>query len=255
MAQVLQHQIIAVVKDLKDRFKKKITDAHHSMQRVDALNGLSRTFKPIRETEGEATNLPPAELKRVTTTASSIIASIEGDMIKAFDAVATQDEGNMFARGDVIVRDDSGAVTFEVKNVPATHLLFLEKQMIDVCTFVDALPVLDPSEAWSKDQATGTWRSDVAKSRRTKKINKPIVLYNHSAEHPAQTQLVVEDVDFCDIETVKLSGCLSATEKLAIQSRARALLMAIKEARQSANSVKVEQAKEGSKVFKFIFGS
>jgi len=40
-----------------------------------------------------------------------------------------------------------------VGHVPATYLLFLEKQLTDLHTLVSKLPVLDASETWVFDQA------------------------------------------------------------------------------------------------------
>lgn len=252
---VLQHEVIAVVKDAKEQWKRKLTEVHHLAQKSDLLVGLSRIFKPLRETEGAPIDLPPAELKRVTQTAAGMIASIEADMVRCFDSVSTQDEGNMLARADVVVRDHTGTEVFRQNAVPATHLLFLEKQLTDIVTFVDKLPVLDPAETWNPDPSTGTFRSEAAHSRRSKKIQKPVVLYHATPEHPAQTQLIVEDVDTCSIETVKLSGALSAQQKNQMSDRARMLLSAVKAARQQANTIRVPQKEGGKALYRFIFGS
>jgi len=55
-----------------------------------------------------------------------------------------------------------GRPTPLLADVPVTYLLFLEKQLTDLRTFVDKLPVLDPSVVWLQDPSSGDWRSEPA---------------------------------------------------------------------------------------------
>ena len=72
-----------------------------------------------------------------------------------FDVVLTQDMGNTHAKADIKVNGQT-----ILPNVPVTYLLFLEKQVVDLETFVTKLPSLDPSEVWEADgELAGTPRS------------------------------------------------------------------------------------------------
>lgn len=244
---MFQHQIVAVVKDAKEAFAKDLTAAHHLAAKPDPFTGLQRVFRPVMEQYAAQT--PPNEIKRVTESVPGLIDRIKPSMIRAFDAVLTQDEGNMTARADVEVAG------LTLKQVPATHLLFLEKRLTDLLTFASAFPTLDQSESWSPDSASGQWRSEPASSRRTAKVQKPLVLYPATAEHPAQTQIITEDVDTFVVETTKFSGMLSASAKARFVERARVLLAAVKAARQQANTIEVPQQKEGEAIFGYLFGA
>ena len=58
-----------------------------------------------------------------------------------WNLVYTQDVGNQQARADVVV--DGQTV---LANVPVTFLLFLDKQVNDLETFVTKLPTPDPAD-------------------------------------------------------------------------------------------------------------
>jgi hypothetical protein len=67
-----------------------------------------------------------------------------------WNLVFTQDTGNQSARADIVV---DGKVV--LANVPVTSLLFLDKQVNDLETFVSKLPTPDPAEEWTHDPNTG----------------------------------------------------------------------------------------------------
>ena len=72
-----------------------------------------------------------------------------------FDVEATKDWGNCVAKADVVL---DGQVL--MKEVPATYLLFLEKQLSDLRTFIEKLPALDESDEWSSDPNSNLYRTE-----------------------------------------------------------------------------------------------
>ena len=139
--------------------------------------------------------------------------------------------------------------------VPVTFLLFLEKQLTDLRTFVDKLPVLDGNETWYDDPNTGLYRTDAVQTHRTKKVQKPLVLYPATPEHPAQTQLVTEDIVAGYWNTVKHSGAIQAPRKVVMAERVEKLLRAVKEAREAANGIEeVAVPNIGEVVLEYVFG-
>ena len=142
-----------------------------------------------------------------------------------------------------------------LKDVPVTHLLFLEKQLVDIHTFVEKLPTLDPAEAWQYNPEVDCFASDPYQTAKTKKVLKNHVKAEATKEHPAQVETYTEDVVVGYWTTVKFSGALPAREKNAILQRVRKLQEAVKSAREEANSVTVEPKKTGAEVFKYIFGT
>src|SRR3954467_9847682 len=115
------NQIIAVEKGIKSESLRDLTDAHQLLQKPALLSGISRTYRP-KDEEGE--QLPP-ESTRVQVKAEDIIRETTAILTRLFDVTATKDWTNCRARADVVV---DGQTLLHHSQVPATYLLFLEKQ-------------------------------------------------------------------------------------------------------------------------------
>jgi hypothetical protein len=136
--------------------------------------------------------------------------------------------------------------------VPVTYLLFLEKKLTDVHTFVSKLPRLDPAERWSFEAGTQQYFSQEVETVRTQRKEMPIVLYDATDKHPAQTQMISQDVPVGRWKTTKFSGALPPAEIDALLGKINKLRDAVKVARQEANSKEVEQKQIGAQVFDFL---
>jgi hypothetical protein len=169
-------------------------------------------------------------------------------LMELFDITATKDWANCQAKADVVV---DGQVL--VEGAPATYLLFLEKQLGELSTFVDKIPVLDPADDWIHDEASGLWKTEPVATTRTKKVQKPIVLYQATKEHPAQTQLITEDVVVGTWNTVKHSGALPVAQKQALALRVEHLIDAVRFARETANGAEAPKKDVGRKLFDYLF--
>src|SRR5690242_7574302 len=239
------NQIIAVEKGIKSRSFQELTEAHHALQKPALLSGISRTYRP-KDEEGE--QLPP-ESTRVQEKAEDVIRKMVASLTKLFDVTATKDWTNCKARADVVV-DGQTLLT----QVPATYLLFLEKQLVDLHTFVRKLPVLDASEAWSFDPSADCWATEPVQTTRTKKIPRNHVKAEATEKHPAQVEVYYEDVVVGHWRTVKFSGALPATRIKELLDRVDKLQQAVKFAREEANNSEVTDVKVGEKVFDYLFG-
>src|SRR5262249_16254277 len=131
------NQIIAIQAGKKAQAKETLTEAYHQIKKPDLLAGLVRTYMP----RDEGAEPQPEGRKDVQVKVNELINRVKRDLTEMFDVVATQDWANCQARADVVV-DGRRAL----EGVPVTHLLFLEKQLVDLRTFVEALPVLDAAE-------------------------------------------------------------------------------------------------------------
>ncbi|MBU1432165.1 hypothetical protein KKF91_16640, partial [Myxococcota bacterium] len=83
---------------------------------------------------------------------------------------------------------------------------------------------------------------------------RPVVLYPATAEHPAQTQLISEDVVVGFWHTIKFTGALPLPKKQLILERIERLSKAVKFAREQANGVEVTQKKVGEALLSYLFG-
>jgi hypothetical protein len=239
------NQIIAVEKGVKAKSFADLTAAHHDVQKTALLAGLTRTYQP-RDEEGE--QLPP-ESTRVQVKAEDAIATTAATLTRLFDITATKDWANCTAKADV--RVDGRTL---VEGAPVSYLLFLEKQLVDLHTFVKKLPVLDPSETWTKDESADAWRTDPVRTHRTKKVYRNHLKAEATKEHPAQVEVYTEDVTVGYWTLVKFSGALPARRVNDLLERVEKLQQAVKYAREEANGTEVTDQRVGGPVFDYLFG-
>lgn len=238
------NQIVAIEKGIKSRVYSKITELHKESQKTDLYTGFQKTYRK-KDEEGE--EFPP-ESRRVQLTANGVFVQLREEHLELFDIIAIKDYANCTAKANVEI---GGQVI--VKDAPVTYLLFLEKQITDLRTFVEKMPTLDESENWTIDPNTSMFRTETTVTHRTKKVQRPIVLYGATKEHPAQTQLISEDILVGYWDTIKMSGALPIPKKKEILTRIEALGNAVKMARETANNTDTPTLSVGEKVFDYLF--
>jgi hypothetical protein len=238
------NQTIAIEKSVKSQALQELTEAHHALQKAALLAGISRTYRP-KDEEGE--QLPP-EATRVQIKTEEIIRKTTETLTKLFDVVATKDWANCQARADIIVDGQK-----LLGDVPTTHLLFLEKQLTDLHTFIKKLPVLDAAETWTFDPSADCWATEAVLTVKTKKIPRNHVKAEATEHHPAQVEVYYEDVTVGHWRTVKFSGALPARRVNELLARVEKLQEAVKFAREEANSLEVENARTGEAILGYLF--
>ena len=238
------NQIIAVEKGIKSRAHSSISELYKIVQKPELFSGISKSYQANSET-GEV--LPP-EKKKVQYNVEEVLRQLDRSCTELFNVTARKDYTNCVAKASVKVGD-----RVLVKDAPVSFILFLEKQMQDVLTFVNALPVLDEADEWKKDPNHGFYTTAPYQTHRTTKVQEPLVLYPATPEHPAQTQIITKDVITGYWTTIKQSGAISKTDKKALKENVETLLKALKEAREEANAtdeVKVEDI--GQAIFDYL---
>jgi hypothetical protein len=238
------NQILAIEKNKKTQLHKEITELHKATQRSELLTGHTKTFVP-KEEDGESF---PAEDRKVQLLHQDAIDQVCDRLSTLMDVTATKDWSNCQARADVVIDGD-----VFLEKVPVTYLLFLEKELTDLQTFVTKMVELDPAQTWSYDENSGQYRSESTTTHKTKKLQRPIVLYDATPEHPAQTQLITEDVVIGHWTTTHYSGAIPKARKRALLERIGELQDAVKFAREQANSMEADQQKIGKKLLSYIF--
>src|SRR5216683_1574117 len=130
-------QVIAVEKDTKEKAAQHLTHTRNIFGNRNLFSGLARTYTP-KEEDGE--QLPP-ESNRVQHKVASVLKDAQESLVALFDVVATKDYTNCVAKANIVV---DGKVL--LSDVPATYILFLEKQVAELLAFVKTIPVLDAGE-------------------------------------------------------------------------------------------------------------
>ena len=239
------NQIIAIEKGVKSASFQELTEAHHLLQKPSLLAGLSRTYQP-KDEEGE--QFPP-EFTRVQASAETVIKDTTRILTKLFDVTAAKDWANCQAKADVVIDGRTLAA-----DVPATYLLFLEKQLVDLHTFVKKLPTLDPSETWAFDPSADAYVTEPVQTAKTKKVPRNHVKAEATEKHPAQVETYMEDVIVGYWKTIKFSGALPAARVKELLDRVEKLQEAVKYAREEANSSEAPDRRVGQSLFSYLFG-
>jgi len=239
------NQVIAISNGKKSQASKTVTEIYKTIQKPELFDGLAKTYIP-KDEEGDT--LPSESKLPQQQLATQISKAVEAwsDLI---NVVATQDNANCSARADIVV--DEKVIQ---KDVPVTHLLFLEKHLQDVCTFIETLPVLSATEDWKKDEnRPGLYRTDPIVTNRNQKVMKNHVRAAATEKHPAQVDVYTEDVKVGEWSTTKFSGALPPKEKEEKLNKAKKLLEAVKLARESANSTEVTKTEYAKSLLGYVF--
>jgi hypothetical protein len=238
------NQIVAIEKGVRSSSYAAVTEQHKRVQKSSLLSGISRTYHP-KDEEGDTY---PPESTLVQVRAQESIQKASKSWTDLFDITLTKDSGNTEAKADVIVDGETVAA-----DVPISTLLFLEKQLQDVKTFITKLPTLDPAHSWSFDEAQDCYATDPAETAKTKKIPRAFEKSPATKEHPAQVEIFHEDILVGRWRTVKYSGALPASQVNEYLERVEKLVQAIKFAREKANSIEIQRRRMGEDVFRYLF--
>lgn len=238
------HQVLALVSGIKSRCQKTVTEFHHKLQKAELLSGISRTYQP-KDEEGEKL---PSEKKLVQIRVNEAINEVSSALAELLDTVATQDNTNCEARANIVV---DGKVL--ATNVPVTNLMFLDKQLQDLHTFIAKLPILDPAQEWEFSNQVNCYASKPIQTVRTKKVPRTFVKYEATKEHPAQVDVFTEDVVVGYYNKVDFSGAVPEKDRNEMLKRVEALQDAVKKAREEANARDVVPLKVGRNLLDYVF--
>jgi hypothetical protein len=237
------NQIIATERDVKKSAYNDLSKTHHLVQKPGSVSGSIGNYSP-REDGGE--QFPP-EIQHVQHRVQDVLEDVKEKTVPYFDLVLTKDIGNTSASATLEIPDGS-----ELKGVPVTTLLFLEKQLSDFHAFFSKLPTLPADHSWRWDDSQQMYVTEPVRSVKTAKIQRPIVLYPATPEHPAQTQLITEDVIVGEWTRIKQSGAMREKDRKALVKRTELLLVAVKEAREAANNIEVNKHAMGEVVMNYL---
>lgn len=241
MAQL--NQLLAIEKQAKASANEQLTAVYQTLQKEQLLSGISRTYKPT-EDDGERL---PSESAPVQVRVETCLRDVARIMSPVFDVTLQKDTANLSASADIEV---DGAVI--LKSVPATYLLWLEKNLADLHTVIVKLPTLPQSESWDYDAGQDAHRSASVETSRQKKIPRAFVKAEATDKHPAQVEVVHEDKLVGYWTTTKFSGAIPRQKAQELRDRIEKLQAAVKFAREKANQVQVPKVQSGQVVFDYL---
>jgi hypothetical protein len=240
------HELLAVESSVTGNFNRDIQETVKVFGKAEMFQRFVTKKEHFND---EDSKLNTTETKEITTTVKKRLDWFKKSVSDYFDLVLQKDKTNQKAVGDIVV--DGVTVA---KEVPATTILMLESKLQELRKVFEAAPTLPTGTKWEFDANEGIWNTvEPVVSFSTKRITKPVVLYEATKEHPAQVKEVSEDVPVAKITKLTSVGMLTSLEKATILGRLDDLLQACKKARQQANMVTVEQAKMGDEIFKYLY--
>lgn len=235
--------VLGLLKGAKARAHANVSALHHQSTKPALYAGQIRTYEP-RDDDGERR---PAESQKVQLRATGVLEELAGQLSRHWDLALWRDNGNTLARADVVIDGQT-----LLKDVPATFLLFLEKQLNDWRTAITKLPTLATDQSWTYDETTSLHRTDPVKSASTKKVLRNHVLAKATDKHAEQVKTYEEDVPVGDWTTVRLSGALTVPHQRILVERLDLLADAVKAAREKANLVEVEEPRAADALFRYL---
>jgi hypothetical protein len=238
------NQLIAVLQSVKQNSTKAKTEVYHLVQKPALFQGLSRTFQP-REEDGF---VHPSETQKLTLKASELLEKFNQACSEFWDLSATQDWANTEAKASIVV-DGQTILT----DVPVSYLLFLEKQLADVKSFVQSLPVLAIDKDWRHDPGRGCFVTEPKETVKTKKITEFVTVFEPTEHHPGQAKEVTKDVVEGTWSLVEFSGALPKDRVDELLKRVDKLSKAVIQAREEANSRDVNPKQVADSVFGYLF--
>lgn len=239
------NQLLAVEKAVRAQADKAITDAYHKLQKSDLFKGQTRTYTANND-DGQAL---PSESQTPQFAALELLEHGLNALVPQWDLEASKDMTNKLTSANVVVNG-----TTILSDVPATTLLYLEKQLEYVRTVVGAMPTLDSSVEWEYDSGADVWRSKPVETMRTQKTPRSFTKAPATDKHPAQTEFYWEDVPVGTWTTTRLSTALTEALKRKLLERVNTLYAAVKTAREEANLVTVVDKRVGSAIIDFLLG-
>ena len=243
------HELIAVKTSLRAQATKTVTDLGNTFEKKrHHFTAKVKSFTPL----GENAEAKVEEQLDLQTTVLKELRWVREYIVKAIDASHHVNLGNTEAFADIVLEDG----TVIAAHVPAATLLELEGTVEEIRKFCDKIPTLDPAQGFrpAPDRGEGVYVAREVEKTRTSKQNKVIVLYPHTEKHPAQTQLVAEDVPIGTIREQEWSSMMTIADKGAILDRIEHLARAVKKARSRANESEVDTGnKIGAALLDYAF--
>lgn len=227
---LLLHQLLAIEKGTRARATEGITELHRQTQQVALLQGTHRKYTPTLEGGTQY----PDEVSPVTLRFVDAIEQHNELWSQSIDLQAQKDYTNQHARADVKVDD-----RVILEDVPATHLLYLERQIENLRTFLAKIVELPAGVDWRRSDQSGLHESGEKMTIKTEKVEEALVLYQATERHPAQAEKIVKDKVVGHWTVINSHGGIPAERKRVLLRRVNILLSAVKIAREEANRAEV----------------
>jgi len=251
----LIHELLAVEQSVKNEYVAMVAETGNTFAKKEHLfQTHSKRYEPL--IEGDVDRPADDEIPQPITTVRAKLDYFHRYLEKLADVIVQKETANSHAVENIVVQDEDGDDVILATGVPVSVLVqlqnILEKTFVNV---YNTIPTLDPAKHWTLDNSAGDgmYVSEATSRMSTKKVSRPITLSPATDKHPANVQLIQEDVSVGKWVTVNYSGKITPAEKSALLERLRALQDAIGKAKARANANRVDTTiKIGKSLVDFI---
>ncbi len=242
------HQLLAVTNDLSNKASLITKETINTFtKKQDHFDGLIKSYASNNESDSDF--IPP-EIKEVVTSVADKIDYTSKAVIKAIDAEVSKEETNSSGEARAVLEVDGR----RFGEFSAISFLALEKSLLTIRSMYQEIPTLDPTKSWQEDfDSPGhIYKTEEEVKARTAKVQRALTLAPPTDKHPAQVQLITEDVQVGKYHTVHKSGRITPADKSELLERIDSLILAVKEAKAKANQAQVKNTQVGGSIFDFI---
>lgn len=241
-------QLLAIESQVKAETETRMGQLRHVTANPDLFTGMTKTYRQADD-EGHA-KLPQNAEKAVRTTADEVLNLAQQTLSRLWDTRLTIDAANQLAKADVSVPGRARAL---LTDMPVGHLLYLERELMLFATLVESLPVLEAGVTWTTDNMpAGQHKAKEITENYKQKVPGKFVLSEATQYHAANVQRLDTDEVVGISTTTAFSGGIDRGRKQQILTRVSQLRIAVKQAREEANSVTVPELSEGDVLFTWL---
>lgn len=243
-------QVVAVHRHFRQRDNDEGKVLKREVQKEQLLYGFSKIYFPL-DPETPIEERVPDQGTEVRLRIRKALEQVRKYSVPAINITATNDRSNCVAGADIWV--DSMPLA---RDVPISHLLWLEDYLTELRSFLMVLPVLKPEKRWI--EASGRPGLYVTQEPeiepRKLKAEAPLVLHQGTDKHPPQVKTIIKETPVGRYETTYFSGAITEERKQELLDRMHTLQAAVKDARERANRTEtVEETEEGDAIFDYLF--
>lgn len=244
------HEVLAVENELKNIAKKTIEEGMVTFSKKPGnFTGIQKTLKMFNDARSNE-EAAAQQSQEMVTTVSAKLEYVIKSAVRALDATAQKEKTNQLAKADVIINDMA-----ILKNVPATLLLTLEKELVVYRNLYSSIPTLQPGVEWiaDKDQGAGIYRAakvDIKSKTEKTRLHKEIS--PATREHKAQIETWTEDRPVGSYETTHICSMITPARKSDLLGKIDSLIQAVKKARTRANKEEIVDVHVGQIIFDYI---
>lgn len=240
------HQLLAVKKDAQQRGNEIAGETKKTLGAKHLFSGSTKSYRPFDEEDSQRF---ADEHEQLSYTVGEKIDWFRENFGRIMDIEYQIDKTNESAFADLIIDN------LHIEGIPATFLLDLISFLERTRKVYSGIPVLDPKYQWELDSIAGpgvfkTIEPEV--TFRSQKVLRHKVLYEATAEHPAQIEKWPEDKQVGQYTKQQWSGALTPAQKATVLGRIDKLLVASKKALSAANNAEHSTEKIADTIFGYI---